>query len=33
MSATPSGAARGARGLVEFCTRRRETVAMVTLTF
>ncbi|MFT3896144.1 MAG: efflux RND transporter permease subunit [Thermomonas sp.] len=33
MSATPTGAARGARGLVEFCTRRRVTVAMVTLTF
>ncbi|GAA5008554.1 efflux RND transporter permease subunit [Pseudoluteimonas lycopersici] len=33
MSASPNGAARGARGLVEFCTRRRVTVAMVTLTF
>ena len=33
MSASPTGAARGARGLVEFCTRRRVTVAMVTLTF
>jgi HAE1 family hydrophobic/amphiphilic exporter-1 len=29
----PTGAARGTRGLVEFCTRRRVTVAMVTLTF
>ncbi len=33
MSAASQGAARGARGLVEFCTRRRVTVAMVTLTF
>jgi len=33
MSAASSGAARGERGLVEFCTRRRVTVAMVTLTF
>ena len=33
MSAAPTGAARGTRGLVEFCTRRRVTVAMVTLTF
>jgi len=33
MSAASAGAARTARGLVEFCTRRRVTVAMVTLTF
>ena len=33
MSAAKAGAAATARGLVEFCTRRRVTVAMVTLTF
>ncbi|HET7126541.1 MAG TPA: efflux RND transporter permease subunit, partial [Lysobacter sp.] len=32
MSAAPTGAARGARGLVEFCTRRRVTVAMFWIT-
>ena len=32
MSAAPTGAARTARGLVEFCTRRRVTVAMFWIT-